>query len=85
MQNHLIIDIENNIHDPLAMQQPHLVAGVFREARDALAAGKTVTLQREVPGSPPDVLAVFTELLAFEAWVTNLNRIRLDNGLQAIV
>lgn len=73
MQYDLIVDIDGNIHDPLTMKQPEMVASVFRLAREALATGKTVTIERRFSNAPSEAKAVFTTLDNFNAYAERLN------------
>ncbi|NMG30579.1 hypothetical protein [Aromatoleum evansii] len=84
MQHNLIIDIDGNIHDPIASNQPGLVAEVFRLAREALSAGKTVTIERRIMNAPPECKAVFTALDEFNAYVERFNDIQRKLGAPTI-
>lgn len=84
MQDDLIIDIDGAIHDPLALNQPEQVAMRFRLARSALAAGKTVTIERRFTNAPPEPKAVFTSLDEFSAYVERFNDIQRKIGAPTI-
>lgn len=84
MQDDLIIDIDGAIHDPLALNQPEQVAMRFRLARAALAAGKTVTIERRIMNAPPECKAVFTSLDEFNAYVERFNDVQRKLGRQTI-
>ncbi|HEY0947462.1 MAG TPA: hypothetical protein VGD81_19420 [Opitutaceae bacterium] len=84
MQDDLIIDIDGRINDPLAMNRPEEVAMTFRLAREALAAGKTVTIERRFTNAPPEPTAVFTTLDEFNAYVERFNDILRQAGLPVV-
>ncbi len=76
MKQDLIISQHENISDPLAMDQPELVAGILRIAEETVAAGKQVTLQYEFTNAPPQVIHVFRTVEEIDKWHSKLNEIQ---------
>jgi hypothetical protein len=76
MKYDMTISQENNISDPLAMDQPEVVAGVLRIAEETVAAGKQVTLQYEFTNAPPQVIKVFRTVGEIQKWRSMLNEVQ---------
>lgn len=76
MEYDMKISQENNISDPLAMDQPELVDGILRIAEETVAAGKQVILQYEFTNAPPQVIKVFRTVGEIQKWRSKLNEVQ---------
>ena len=69
--------MDENIHDPLTMEQTQMVSEIFDHASKILENGGKVIVQRVFTNAPPNQLCVFDKLEDLTGWKERLNDVQV--------